>query len=252
MFRPATSKWKKCFSVKTFSSRLIIPWEISFSLSRPKTLPNSLRPIQQTRVCVKLETIIFLNCSVQLALLIKWVWITCLSWRELENDEISSIEHLSAYLSTPPWDILLSLWRTIYKSFRFWKVETVLSISGTFSRPHQQTLWKLVEFLNEWIVRGRNWQVCWHIMEQEIGFFGLLDTATCWIAYKRVGGWIFAAHTQKGDSRWSWKSSPPVFLPLPPHLRSRHLRRVAPTQEKGSGSIFTYTSISDIHINTWF
>ena len=167
------------------------------------------------------------------------------------NDEISSIEHLSAYLSTPPWDILLSLWRTIYKSFRFWKVETVLSISGTFSRPHQQTLWKLVEFLNEWIVRGRNWQVCWHIMEQEIGFFGLLDTATCWIAYKRVGGWIFAAHTQKGDSRWSWKSSPPVFLPLPPHLRSRHLRRVAPTQEKGSGSTFTYTIISDIHINTW-
>ena len=188
----------------------------------------------------------------QLAVLIKWVWITCLSWRELENDEISSIEHLSAYLSTPPWDILLSLWRTIYKSFRFWKVETVLSISGTFSRPHQQTLWKLVEFLNEWIVRGRNWQVCWHIMEQEIGFFGLLDTATCWIAYKRVGGWIFAAHTQKGDSRWSWKSSSPVFLPLPPHLRSRHLRRVAPTQEKGSGSIFTYTSISDIHIHTWF
>ena len=233
--------------MKTFSSRLIIPWEISFSLPCPQTLPNSLRPFQQTRVCVKLETIIILNCSVQLPVLIKWVWITCLSWRELENDEISSIEHLSAYLSTPPWDILLSLWRTIYKSFRFWKVETVLSISGTFSRPHQQTLWKLVEFLNEWIVRGRNWQVCWHIMEQEIGFFGLLDTATCWIAYKRVGGWIFAAHTQKGDSRW--KSSSPVFLPLPPHLRSRHLRRVAPTQEKGSGSIFTYTSISDIHIH---
>merc|ERR1712203_228929 len=40
-------------------------------------------------------------------------------------------------------------------------------------------------------------------------------------------------HTQKGDSRR--KSSSPVFLPLPPHLRSRHLRRVAPTQEKGSG-----------------
>ena len=139
----------------------------------------------------------------QLPVLIKWVWITCLSWRELENDEISSIEHLSAYLSTPPWDILLSLWRTIYKSFRFWKVETVLSISGTFSRPHQQTLWKLVEFLNEWIVRGRNWQVCWHIMEQEIGFFGLLDTATCWIAYKRVGGWIFAAHMQTQDDRES-------------------------------------------------
>ena len=189
--------------MKTFSSCLIIPWEISFSLSRPKTLPNSLRPFQQTRVCVKVETIIILNCSVQLPVLIKWVWITCLSWRELENDEISSIEHLSAYLSTPPWDILLSLWRTIYKSFRFWKVETVLSISGTFSRPHQQTLWKLVEFLNEWIVRGRNWQVCWHIMEQEIGFFGLLDTATCWIAYKRVGGWIFAAHTQTQDDRES-------------------------------------------------
>merc|ERR1712203_312954 len=40
-------------------------------------------------------------------------------------------------------------------------------------------------------------------------------------------------HTQKGDSRR--KSSSPVFLPLPPHFRSRHLRRVAPTQEKGSG-----------------
>ena len=69
-------------------------------------------------------------------------------------------------------------------------------------------------------------------MEEEICFFGLLDTATCWPAYKRTWEGRFLQDRHQ-VSKWLWKSSPLAFLPLLPPLRSPPPRRADPG--KGSG-----------------
>ena len=116
-----------------------------------------------------------------------------------------------------------------------------MSGGGLFSRPRQKSLEKLVDFLNEWIAGLRNWQVCWHIMDSEIGFFG--DTAWHRPPVERLqkGCRPKFCRTHK-LRRWSWKSLPSAFLALlwllpPPPRLSRRRRRRRADQEKISGDL---------------